>query len=66
MSRWSDVVIVQTGGGNHAEHLQKCSVCEGWSKEGLGLCYGHFIENVDGVLSKATDFCPYGVPKKSS
>lgn len=49
----------QYWGGNRG-HAKYCSVCAGRLKEGKGFCYGHFIEIIDGVLTKAEDFCPYG------
>lgn len=50
-------------GSNDKEHLAKCSFCAGWAAEGLGLCYGPYGANSeDGLLTKAEDFCPYGVP----
>lgn len=48
--------------GGNRDHIKECAVCAGWLEEkGEGLCYGHFIENMGGVMMKATDFCPYGI-----
>lgn len=46
--------------GGNREHVHECPVCAGWLEKGMALCYGRFIENIDGVLMKADEFCPEG------